>query len=92
MKKYIILIISLFFAALNFNLFLKPLNLVTGGNQGVAIIIKHLTKLKPSFIILIINIIALIICYHLVNFFAEFFKPNRVVRVVSKTNFNAFFV
>lgn len=63
MKKYIILIISLFFAALNFNLFLKPLNLVTGGNQGVAIIIKHLTKLKPSFIILIINIIALIICY-----------------------------
>lgn len=63
MKKYIILIISLFFAALNFNLFLKPLNLVTGGNQGVAIIIKHLTKLKPSFIILIINIIALVICY-----------------------------
>jgi uncharacterized membrane-anchored protein YitT (DUF2179 family) len=63
MKKYIILIISLFFAALNFNLFLKPLNLVTGGNQGVAIIIKHITKLKPSFIILIINIIALVICY-----------------------------
>ena len=57
------LIISLFVAALNFNLFLKPLNLVTGGNQGIAIIIKHLTKLKPSFIILFINIIALIICY-----------------------------
>ena len=63
MKKYIMLIISLFVAALNFNLFLKPLNLVTGGNQGIAIIIKHLTKLKPSFIILFINIIALIICY-----------------------------
>ena len=63
MKKYIALIISLFVAALNFNLFLKPLNLVTGGNQGIAIIIKYLTKLKPSFIILFINIIALIICY-----------------------------
>lgn len=63
MKKYIMLIISLFVAALNFNLFLKPLNLVTGGNQGIAIIIKYLTKLKPSFIILFINIIALIICY-----------------------------
>ena len=63
MKKYIILLSSLFIAALNFNLFLKPLNLVTGGNQGIAIIINHITKLKPSFIILIINIIALIISY-----------------------------
>lgn len=63
MKKYLILILSLFIAALNFNLFLKPLNLVTGGNQGIAIIIKHITNLKPSFIILIINIISLVICY-----------------------------
>lgn len=63
MKKYLILILSLFIAALNFNLFLKPLNLVTGGNQGIAIIIKHITNLKPSLIILIINIISLIICY-----------------------------
>ncbi len=63
MKKYLILITSLFIAALNFNLFLKPLNLVTGGNQGIAIIIKHITNLKPSLIILIINIIALIISY-----------------------------
>ena len=63
MKKYIILIISLFIAALNFNLFLKPLNLVTGGNQGIAIILKHITKLRPSLIVLIINIISLIISY-----------------------------
>lgn len=67
MKKYMILLISLFIAALNFNLFLKPLNLVTGGNQGIAIIIKHLTKLKPSFIILIINVIALLISYILLK-------------------------
>lgn len=67
MKKYMTLLISLFIAALNFNLFLKPLNLVTGGNQGIAIIIKHITKLKPSLIILIINIIALIISYILLK-------------------------
>ena len=63
MKKYLILLLSLFIAAINFNVFLKPLNLVTGGNQGIAIIIKHLTNLKPSLIILIINIISLIISY-----------------------------
>ena len=67
MKKYMTLLISLFIAALNFNLFLKPLNLVTGGNQGIAIIIKHITKFKPSLIILIINIIALIISYILLK-------------------------
>lgn len=63
MKKYLILLISLFIAALNFNLFLKPLNLVTGGNQGIAIILKHITNLRPSLIVLIINLIALIISY-----------------------------
>lgn len=63
MKKYLILLISLLFAAINFNLFLKSLNLVTGGTQGLAIIIKHLINLKPSLIILIINIISLIISF-----------------------------
>lgn len=63
MKKYIMLLISLFVAALNFNLFLKPLNLVTGGNQGIALIIRHTINIKPSLTILIINIISLIICY-----------------------------
>jgi uncharacterized membrane-anchored protein YitT (DUF2179 family) len=63
MKKYISLLISLFIAALNFNIILKPLNLVTGGNQGIAIILKHILKLKPSTIIFFINIIALIISY-----------------------------
>ena len=63
MKKYIILIVALFFAAINFNLFLKTLNLVTGGTQGLAIVIKHLIKVKPSLIIFIINIISLIISF-----------------------------
>ena len=63
MKKHILLLILLFIAALNFNAFLKPLNLVTGGNQGIALIIKHLTKQKPSTIIFIVNMISLIISY-----------------------------
>lgn len=60
-KKYIILLISLLFAALNFNLILKPLNLVTGGTQGLAIIINHLTNFSSTLIIFTINIIALIL-------------------------------
>lgn len=63
MKKYSILLISLLFASLNFNLFLKPLNLVTGGTQGLAIIINYFIDFKPSTIILFINIISLTISY-----------------------------
>ncbi len=61
MKKYLILTISLLFAALNFNMFLNNLNLVTGGTQGLALLIKHFINLKASTTVFIINIICLII-------------------------------
>ena len=61
MKKYSILVIALLFAALNFNIILKNLNLVTGGTQGIAIIIEKITNLHTSKIIFIINITSLII-------------------------------
>jgi len=63
MKKYLFLFLWLFIAALNFNLILKPLNLVTGGTQGLTLLIKHIIDIKPSIIILIINIITLILSY-----------------------------
>ncbi len=62
-RKYIYLVIALFFAALNFNIILKPLKLVVGGTQGVALIINHLINIRPSLIILIINIIMLILSF-----------------------------
>lgn len=61
MKKYILLTLSLLFAALNFNLFLNPLNLVTGGTQGLVIILTKFITIKSSLLILIINIISLIL-------------------------------
>lgn len=61
MKKYAILILLLLVAAMNFNLILKPLSLVTGGTQGLAIIANHLFKIRPSLLILIINGIMLIL-------------------------------
>ena len=63
MKKYIYLTFFLLVASLNFNLILKPLELVTGGTQGFALLITSIIKIKPSFIILIINITTLIISY-----------------------------
>lgn len=63
LKNITILLICLFFASLNFNLILKPLNLVTGGTQGLAILINHLINIKPSTIVLIINIITIIASY-----------------------------
>ena len=62
-KKYFFLAVALFFAALNFNFILKPLNLVTGGNQGLAILLNHVFKVSPSLIILIINVLMLILSY-----------------------------
>ena len=62
-KKYLLLLIILFIASLNFNIILKPLNLVTGGTQGFAIIINHLFNLSPSLVILIVNLLMLIISY-----------------------------
>ncbi len=62
-KKYLLLLLCLFIAALNFNLILKPLKLVAGGTQGLAIIFNHIFNIKPSIVILIINITMLIISY-----------------------------
>ncbi len=60
-KSYIILLLCLFLASLNFNLILKELNLVTGGTQGLAILLNYLVDLSPSLIIFLINTITLII-------------------------------
>jgi len=63
LKKYILLLILLYIASINFNLILKPLELVTGGTQGLAIIGHHLLKISPSLIILIINGIMLVLSF-----------------------------
>ena len=60
-KEYIYLIILLFVASINFNLFLKQFNLVVGGTQGLSIIINRIIPISHSVIILIINIIMLIL-------------------------------
>ena len=63
MNKRIKLLILLLISSLNFNLILKPLKLVTGGTQGLALIINNFIRINPSIIILIINIIMLILSF-----------------------------
>ena len=66
-NKYLVLLFLLFVAAINFNMILKPLSLTTGGNQGLAIIFSHILNVRPSLIILVVNIIMLILSYIFLN-------------------------
>ena len=61
--RYGVLIFSLFISSLVFNLLLYPTDLVTGGMNGVAIIINHIFDISPSLIILIGSILLLGISY-----------------------------
>ena len=50
------LIISLFISAIVYNLFLLPVNLVTGGSGGIATITKYVYDIDPALMIMIISL------------------------------------
>lgn len=60
-KRYILLLISLFISSIYFNLLQLPSQIVTGGSSGVSIILKHYFNLNPSIVIFIISAVLLII-------------------------------
>lgn len=62
-KKYVILSIVLLFSAINYNLFVLPLGLVTGGTSGVATITKYLFNLDPALVIFLQSFIILMLSY-----------------------------
>lgn len=61
--RYIQMIISLFVSALLYNFFIEPANIATGGVNGIAVIFKHLFRLKPAITIFIISSILLVFSY-----------------------------
>lgn len=61
--RYIQMIISLFVSALLYNFFIEPANIATGGVNGIAVIFKHLFRLKPAITIFIISAILLVFSY-----------------------------
>ena len=54
-KKYTMLIASLLINAIVYNLFLLPVNLVTGGAGGIATITKYVYDIDPALMIFIIS-------------------------------------
>lgn len=61
--NYISLTITLFIAALSFNVFIAPLHIVIGGNNGIAVLIEYLFKVKPSTTLTILSAFFVILSY-----------------------------
>lgn len=59
-RRYILLILSLFISACYFNLLQLPTQIVTGGSSGVSIILNYYFNWNPSQVIFIISAILLI--------------------------------
>lgn len=59
-RRYFMMIISLFISSLVFNFLILPTNIVSGGVNGISIILKHLYGFSPSIVILVTSIILLI--------------------------------
>lgn len=60
-RRYLILIISLFISACYFNLLQLPSQIVTGGSTGVSIILNSYFEIEPSKIIFAISIVLLLV-------------------------------
>lgn len=55
-KRIFLMSISLLLSAVLYNVFLLPLNLVTGGTNGIATITNYVYGINPAFMILILSI------------------------------------
>lgn len=58
-----IVTIAVLLSAMVYNTFLLPLNLVTGGTNGIAVITKYLYDIDPAIMILLLSIAFIIISY-----------------------------
>lgn len=56
LKRIFLMSISLLLSAILYNMFLLPLNLVTGGTNGIATITNYVYGINPAFMILILSV------------------------------------
>lgn len=56
LKRIFLMSISLLLSAILYNVFLLPLNLVTGGTNGIATITNYVYGINPAFMILILSV------------------------------------
>ena len=62
-SRMILMIISLLLNAILYNLFLLPLNLVTGGTPGIATITHYIYGINPSIMLFILSLACVIISF-----------------------------
>ena len=62
-SRVILMIISMILNAILYNLFLLPLNLVTGGTPGIATITHYVYGINPSIMIFILSLACVIISF-----------------------------
>jgi len=67
-RRYLVLIISLFISACYFNLLQFPSQIVTGGTGGISIILNSYFGIEPSQVIFIISLVLLFIGFIFLGF------------------------
>lgn len=61
--RYFLLICLMFIAAINYNLFLNPNNIISGGSNGLSIVVEEVLGIEPAFFILLFNVVVLIFSF-----------------------------
>ena len=61
--RIVIFSFSLLLAAINFNLLLKPINMVSGGSGGLALVLANFINISTSHLIAIIYVIMIILAF-----------------------------
>jgi len=56
-KRYLQMIISLFFSAIIYNFLIEPSRITTGGVNGIALILKYISHITPAITIFIVSAI-----------------------------------
>ena len=67
-RRYLLLIISLFISACYFNLLQLPSRIVTGGTSGISIILNSFFDIEPSKVMFILSLILLLIGFTFLGF------------------------
>lgn len=66
--RMFLLFVSLLISAVIYNMFLLPLNIVTGGTGGIAQLTKHVFNIDPAFMVLILSILCLVVSIMFLDF------------------------
>lgn len=60
-KRFLFVVLGVFIAAVSFNLFIYPNDIVFGGLTGVSVIITNFIDINPSFVIFILSFVLLLV-------------------------------